>query len=186
MKKITTALFVLLFIMICTIQAQVKENVIKTSLSAPIIRTFTLAYERALNPDMSLQLGGSYFAGWSIGDTRLDGFSVLPEFRYYLSEEKECPNGGFIAPFLRYGSIGIEVGDEGTPDYGKASLTNYGGGVLVGVQRLFKETISLEAFIGPAYYNVNVQVEEGTEEEFSTGLLEGFSVRLGVTLGIAF
>ncbi len=186
MKTCFTVLLSALFISMGITHAQERSNVIKTSLTAPIIRTYTLAYERVLNKDMSVQLGGAYFAGWEIGDTRLDGFSIIPEYRYYLSESKTIPSGAFIAPFIRYGSIGLESGDAGTPDYVKASLTNIGGGVLVGVQRLFKETISLEAFIGPAYYDLSVKVESGMEENASLGLLEGFSVRLGVTVGIGF
>lgn len=111
-------------------EAQVKSNVIKTSLTAPILKTYTLAYEHAFNSDISAQLGFNYFAGWKIGDSRLNGFSVTPEFRYYLSESKEAPRGGFIAPFARYGSTGIKAGVIGDEDYGKADITLIGGAFL--------------------------------------------------------
>lgn len=186
MKKVTFTFLFALIASTFTLMAQVKNNLLKTSLTAPLIRTYTLAYERMLNDEMSLQLGFGYFGGWKLGDSKIDGFNLTPEFRYFLSEKKVAPSGGFVAPFLRYGSTGIESGEEGTEDYAKAGMTTIGGGVLIGVQRLFKETVSLEAFIGPAYYNSNLDIQSGAEEEFSTNLLDGFSVRLGATLGIAF
>ena len=187
MKKIIFLLSLSTAILISsTVTAQDKMNLLKTSLSAPLIRTYTLAFERVLNQDMSLQLGANYFAGWKFGDNRLNGYAVIPEFRYYLSESKETPNGGFIAPFARYGVTDIKMGEPGDEDYGKANIKMFGGGLLIGTQRIFKEVISLEAFIGPAYYNANVDVEAGSEEDFSLTLLDGWSVRLGVTIGIFF
>jgi hypothetical protein len=185
MKKIFTLLFAMVFTATAFVNAQ-KSNVVKTSLTAPLLRMYTLAYERALNPDMTVQLGGGYFSGFKLGDSRLDGFNVIPEFRYYLSESKDAPAGGFVAPFFRYGNYGIEIGEPTDVDYAKATLTGIGGGILVGVQRLFKETISLEAFIGPAYTSSSVDVEAGDEDAYDLKLFDGFGVRAGVTLGVAF
>jgi hypothetical protein len=187
MKKLfTVALIAIAIVLGNTAEAQVKSNVVKTSLTAPLIKTYVFAYERVLNEDMSLQLGFNYFAGWKIGDSRLNGFSVTPEFRYYLSESKMAPSGAFIAPFVRYGSTGIKSGEVGDVDFSEASISLIGGGLLIGTQRLFKDVISLEAFIGPAYYKANVDVETGTEEDLSLNLVGGWSVRLGVTIGFAF
>ena len=187
MKKIIILLSLLTAILISsTTTAQDKMNLLKTSLSAPLIRTYTLAFERVLNPDMSLQLGGNYFAGWKFGDNRFNGYAITPEFRYYLSESKEAPDGGFIAPYARYGVTGIKMGEPGDEDYGKAEVRMIGGGLLIGTQRIFKNLISLEAFIGPAYYNAKLDVESGIEEDFALTLLDGWSVRLGVTIGILF
>ena len=187
MKRIIYLLTLSIAIFISsTATAQSKKNLLKTSLTAPLIRTYTLAYERVLNADMSLQLGYNYFAGWKFGDNRLNGYSIIPEFRYYLSESKETPNGGFIAPFARYGVTGIKIGEPGDEDYGKADVQLFGGGLLIGTQRIFKDLISLEAFIGPAYYNAKVDVEDGIEEDFTLTLLDGWSVRMGITIGIAF
>ena len=63
-----------------------KQNVIKTDLFSAILRTGVLKYERALNEDMSLQLG-AFYTGYSPRDVdaRLSGFGITPEFRYYLS-----------------------------------------------------------------------------------------------------
>ncbi|HYW95213.1 MAG TPA: hypothetical protein VE870_06485 [Bacteroidales bacterium] len=102
-------------------KAQGKKNQIKTSLVMPLASVFELSYERMLNTEMSLQLGVG------IGSMNY----VNPQFRYFLSENLEAPSGAFISPYFL-------IGDEIS-----------GGGLTVGYQRLFKQKISLEAYLGP-------------------------------------
>lgn len=141
MKKIIVIISLALIICGSLVNAQEKSNLIKTSLFFPLLETFTLSYERVLNHEMSLQ--GTIFAG------DIFVIAVMPEFRYYLSENRIAPDGTFIAPYML---IGEEIG----------------GGVLVGVQRLFKAKISLDAFLGPLV------------------LGEGVVPFGGINLGIAF
>ena len=61
--------------------------------------------------------------------------SLRFEYRYYLSETKPAPSGAFIAPYGQLADDGITSG--------------LSGGLLIGYQRLFKQKIALEAFIGP-------------------------------------
>jgi hypothetical protein len=116
--------------------AQIKKNLLKTSLIFPMGGGFSLSYERLLNHEMSLQLTSA------IGG---DSFILVPEFRYYLTETKIAPSGTFVGPM-------IVIGNEA------------GAGLMVGVQRLFKQKISLEAYLGPlagtdgvsAFGNINI------------------------------
>jgi hypothetical protein len=188
MKKLIFPLVLVLALFTFSNSFGQVKNVVKTSLSAPLFKVYTLAYERALNEDMSLQLGLGYFGGWKLGDGKIDGFTVTPEFRYYLNEEKGAPKGGFIAPYLRYASYNLVVGNKGDTDYGKASLNVMGAGILVGTQKIFKDVISLEAFIGPAYSNASLKIKDGTgiASNYDLKLLDGFTVRAGLTLGFAF
>ena len=66
--------------------------------------------------------------------------SFRPSFRYYLSESP-APNGSFIAPTLHY-----------------REDADFGGGIMVGHQRLFKEKISLEVFVGPEFFSSGVNI----------------------------
>ncbi len=189
MKKITLTILAIFLLGSLVSHAQVKSNLIKTSLSAPLFRTYVLAYERVLNPDMGLQLG-FYYLDWKVSGTGLGGFAITPEFRYYLSETREAPNGAFIAPFLRYHSYNGESADLDPmdPDYAKASITIFGGGLLVGAQRVFKDVISLSAFIGPSYSTANIDYEDNVNDvdlDFGT-FNGGFSVRAGINIGVAF
>ncbi len=186
MKKVLLTLIAVSIIGSGVIQAQEKQNLLKTSLTSVFFKTYVLAYERVLNQDMSVQLGGFYM-GWSVGDAKLDGFAITPEYRYYLSESKNAPSGGFIAPFIRYQNYSFKSQDlEPTdPSYGEGSLSAIGGGLLIGYQRLFKETISLSAFIGPSYNSSNISYESN-EDAFDFDLFNGFGARAGVNVGIAF
>lgn len=189
MKKITISLLVICLAGTLVSQAQVKSNVVKTSLSAPLFRTYVLAYERVLNADMGVQLG-FYYLDWKVSGTGLDGFAITPEFRYYLSEKREAPNGAFVAPFLRYHKYNGESADLDPldPDYAKASVSIFGGGLIVGAQRVFKDVISLSAFIGPSYSTANIDYEDNVNDadlDFGT-FNGGFSVRAGINIGVAF
>ncbi|MBT29264.1 MAG: hypothetical protein CMO01_06345 [Thalassobius sp.] len=162
--------------------AQAPQNVIKLNIFSPIVRTLSVSYERALSTDNSFQVNVLY-TGYSIDDTKLRGFGITPEYRFYLSESKDAPAGFYIGPFLRYQNLNLEI--EGTTD--EATLSTFGGGLLIGGQWLFKDKISLDTFIGPSYNAGSVDVKDGADEDtFSTGIFSGFGVRFGVTVGYAF
>ena len=140
MKKI----FLFLVISSCfsiILNAQ-KKNIIKTSLIFPLAESFDISYERILNDEMSLVIEG--IIGSEFG-------AISPQFRYYLSEKNIAPTGAFVSPFGMIGSDGMT-----------------GGGVMVGYQRLFKEKLSLDAYIGPGIY------------------VEAIAVWGGINLGFAF
>lgn len=128
MKKGHIILFFLLISFSFCANAQEKRNLIKTSLVFPFAESFLISYERIINQESSVQLE------LVIGEM----LSIRPEYRYYLSETKIAPSGTFVAPYLH-------LYDE-----------NAGAGILVGVQRLYKSKISLEAFIGPGFYTEGV------------------------------
>ncbi len=159
----------------------VSQNIIKANLFSPIVRTGSFFYERVLNEDMSFQLG-FFYTGASISETSFRGVGITPEFRYYLSETRPAPSGVFVAPYARYQNFSITAEGES----GKGTFSGIGGGLLVGWQTLLKNTISLEGFIGPAYTSANVKVTDGDEEDFELGFFDGFGVRFGFTVGLAF
>jgi hypothetical protein len=178
-KSLTLIIASLCIIM--SVNAQdVKQNVIKANLFSPLVRTGSFFYERVLNEDMSLQLG-FFYSGASISDTKFRGFGITPEFRYYLSESKPAPSGIFVAPYLRYQNFDLSV--EG--DTGSATYSAMGGGLLIGAQRLLKNSISIEAFLGPSYSSGNIKLTDGASNNYDTGFFDGFGVRFGFTVGIA-
>lgn len=124
-----------------SLSAQIKKNVIKTSLVFPLGNVFELSYERVINADKSFQISG--FVGGGIDA------AIMPEFRLYLSEGREAPDGVFVAPFAM---VATDIG---------------GGGVMVGVQKLFKQKISLEACLGPFITTDGVAVMGGLNLGFA-------------------
>jgi hypothetical protein len=185
MRK-TIKMFAIMIILIAVMapaiaQEQVRQNIFKVNLISPLVRTGSFFYERVLNEDMSVQLG-VFYTGASIDVTEFRGLGITPEFRYYLSESKPAPSGVFIAPYLRYQNFNLSEENS----IGKATYSGIGGGLLVGTQRLLKNTISLEGFIGPSYFAGNLKVTDGQVEDFDIDFFDGFGVRFGFTVGIAF
>lgn len=177
MKKVV--LFALAaFILSTGLMGQKKSN-IKTDLFSAFLRTGVLKFERALNEDMSFQLG-AFYTGYSPGDTdaRLAGFGITPEFRYYLSENP-APHGTYLAPNFRYMKL---TADD---NINQATLTTYGFAINLGHQVIFKDLIVVDGWIGPAFAFRNLDDPSGQVEAGITSV-NGFAIRLGIAIGIAF
>jgi hypothetical protein len=132
-----------------------RAKILKFNIFSPVVETVTLAYENVLSPEKSFQLTLSFFEF---------GFVVTPEYRFYLSETA-APTGVYVAPYLRY----YQLDDN---EFETNSI--FGGGVVIGTQRLYKQKITIDAFIGPSASSIN----PFEEEEIS------FGIRAGLTLGI--
>lgn len=157
-------------------------NAIKINLISPVVRTLNLAYEHAINENSSIQLG-FYYTGAKINDTKINGYGITPEYRFYLSQTP-APDGFYVAPFLRYNSFTAEdKNDNQTTN--KATVSQFGGGVVVGRQWVFKERVTFDMFIGPKFQNTSVSVTQGSNS-FSGSLFNNFGLRGGITLGVAF
>lgn len=180
-------LFVFAMIFAMGTSTYAQQNVIKANLFSVIIKTGSFFYERALDDTKSLQLG-FYYTGFSVGDTKFRGFGITPEFRFYPGEE--APSGFYLAPFLRYQSLSLSADyyDDvtGQLEEGSATLSTFGGGLLIGNQWLFGDVVALDMFIGPAYNTGSLKVKDGNESNFEIGGFSGFGVRFGLTIGVAF
>jgi len=172
--------------------AHAQENVLKINIFSPIVKTFNVSYERKLSATGSFQLGAfftsyspedtkfSFFTSYSPEDTKFSGFGITPEYRFYLSET-EAPAGVYVAPFVRYQNF--KLTEESSAS--KGTYSSFGGGLVIGKQWIFKEKISIDAFVGPQFSSGNVKVTDGTDN-FDTGVFDGFGVRAGLTFGFAF
>jgi hypothetical protein len=189
MKKLLLISLALAFFSCSSIWAQ-KRNLVKINFLSPLIKTFNLQYEYAFKEKNSFQLG-VFYTGAKAGDVTLSGFGITPEFRMYLSAEKTAPTGFFLAPFIRYQNFTLKadvLDNSGMTAEGKASFSAIRPGMLIGYQWLFSDIVSFEFFLGPTYSfnSVKVKSDYGTEDDFSAGALNGFGLRSGLTLGIAF
>jgi hypothetical protein len=173
-------LAVVCFVML-TGGAMAQKTAIKINLLSPVARTLNLAFERAISENGSIQLG-FFYTGAKVGDTKIDGFGLTPEYRIYLSQSP-APNGFYVAPFLRY--INFKAEDKTDNSTNQATVTQFGGGVVVGRQWVFKERVTFDLFIGPKYQGTDVKVTAGTDS-FSGSLFNNFGIRGGITLGVAF
>jgi opacity protein-like surface antigen len=180
MKKILLAAAVLC-VGITAINAQKvsQENNFKVNILSPIVRTGSVFYERKLGESTTGQLG-FFYTGYSIDNLKLRGFGITPEFRYYASPDKGAMNGFYLAPFARYQNYTL------TEDANKGTFSSIGGGLLIGNQWMLKGGINIDLFIGPSISTGSIKVKSGTDNFDLPFGLEGFGVRSGLTVGIAF
>ncbi len=168
------------------------QNVIKINIPSLAVGTGSFFYERAINEQMSLQLGVSYtnISNETILNVRYKGFAITPEFRYYFSSV-EAPRGFYVAPFARYRRSDLtgEIKRDGQDFPANAKLSAYGAGVMIGGQWIAGKHVSLEAFVGPSLNarSINVTTPNVTEKEFPIpNILGVLGLRAGITVGFAF
>lgn len=173
-------ILLLSLILLSTISiTKAQKTVIKANVLSPLVRTGSFFIEHKLNDNSSIQLGLLY-TGNKWDDTRIRGWGITPEYRFYLSETP-APKGFFIAPYARYLNFNLK-NDESS----KAEFEGIGAGLIIGQQYIFKERVSFEWFFGPGYTNMDLDVKSGIENDFDTGSWDGFTLRAGLTVGIAF
>ncbi|MDH5381786.1 MAG: DUF3575 domain-containing protein [Cyclobacteriaceae bacterium] len=172
--------FIILVLSVAYNIANAQTNAIKINYLAPIVKTINLQFEHALNESSSVQLG-VYYLSWAPQGTttKFSGYGITPEYRFYLTESTF--KGVFLGPYFRFQSL--KLSDTSTADDGV--YTGYQGGAIIGKQWLFKDKITLEAFLGPCYGGGNVKVNSGTDV-FNVDTFNGFGLRIGTTLGFAF
>ena len=175
--------------------ASAQDNVVKVNILSPLVKTGSFFFEHKLSSSSSVQLG-ALFTNWSVADTKVSGFAITPEYRFYLSESKEAPRGFYVAPFVRYQNLTLKNSYEAY-DYSnntsqtqtdEASLNTFGGGILIGHQWIFKQRFSLDTFLGPSYNggSLTYKSSNGSNGNLDAGPFQGFGIRSGITFGIAF
>jgi hypothetical protein len=180
MKKVLTVLIFVSAAVAGYAQTGGKANAFKVNLFSPLVKTGSFFYERAINDKSSAQLGVG-FTAYNREDIKVSGIFFTPEYRFYLSGQSL--NGFYVGPFVRYQNLKVTDNTDGSGD--KATLSTFGGGVLVGRQWLFSNIITLDLFAGPSYNSGKVKVTSGSNVDVP-GTFQGFGARAGLTLGVAF
>ncbi|MDO1445248.1 DUF3575 domain-containing protein [Rhodocytophaga aerolata] len=168
------------------------KNVIKLNILSLAVGTVSGFYERVINEQMSFQLGASYTnisSDWIL-DVRYKGYTITPEFRYYLSST-EAPRGFYAAPFVRYRRSDVtgNITRDGREIPANGKISAYGAGLMVGGQWIIGRHFSLDAFVGPSLNarSIKVNTPDVTEKEFPVpNILGVFGLRAGITVGVAF
>lgn len=161
------------------------QHLLKINPLSLLTLTTSFFYERAINEQMSGQLGFFYtFPGITIGHTSYRGFGLTPEFRYYVTGV--APNGFYVGPYLRYQHFTLKYLENGSQfDGQRGAFTSFGGGGLLGYQWVFGERVSLDAFFGLAIsgFSIKADIPE-VEKKFRLPIPGAVLPRFGLTLGI--
>lgn len=166
------------------------RNVMKVNLTAAVLKTIEVQYERAVNkrqsfaigigvsPNVSLpfkqklldQFGGEEDARKAIESTKFTKFTITPEYRFYFGK-KGAPTGFYLAPFGRYTNMSFDQIYTFTPNSGKLHEANIkgkfkgiGGGILIGTQWALGKNMTLDWYIlGPFIGSLDASFD-GTDD----------------------
>ena len=154
-----------------------EKNVVKINTLSLIVGTGSIFYERKVADNLSAQLGVAYL-NYGIQDTRFTGLIATPEVRLY--PKKNAIDGFYLAPYVRYHNFSLKVEEE------KATYLNFGGGISIGRQWITDSGFTMDLFFGGHYGAGKIILEADSEDPFSTDLFDGFSTRMGFSIGFAF
>ncbi|MEL6589967.1 MAG: DUF3575 domain-containing protein [Bacteroidota bacterium] len=166
MKNTFASLFALLLLMGGALQAQ--DNIVKLRLGQLGAGKAEVTYERVVSDNQSLAISVGFRIPRTVpldnissdtlftsasGNSRFNGFSITPEYRFYLGSEG-APYKFYIGPYLRYRRWGYELTtnvvyeDNGSLEDLDVSIDGswsaFGGGVTMGVQWLINDVVSID------------------------------------------
>ncbi len=190
-----------------TNQAITRLNTFKLNILSPFVNAATVAYERKINAECSLQLTASYmdFSGFEYEKYRstIRSFSLCPEVRFLLTstESREW----YVSAFARY--IYVDVEDKPDQNYAyfdgnylEGKYHSAGLGLTIGKKFTFKNRFTLEAFAGPVYSKILMATSENKINGTQSGntntfygeslvpkpYVNGYGLRGGVLIGYKF
>ncbi len=207
MKSIITASIILMLLFPMLVGAQDSivpdyRNIVKVNIAALLVSNVSLLYERKLNEHWSLLTGAGYRWGGSVpkafglgevivssNTSGITGFSITPEIRYYFNfcECGGSPSGLYAGLYGRYtkfyGDLAFSVWDGS--EYYQALVTSnlreFGGGLQLGYQFIFKERWTVDfMFAGPrlSSYKLKADLESDDLEELVSAIEDEINEKL--------
>jgi hypothetical protein len=181
------------------------NSIPKINVMAMAFNNVSLFYERAIYPNVTASLGigikssGKSHKLFEANDYNLrvdfgsiTGYSITPEFRYYLKTcEENLPAGFYAGIYFRYNVYKSNADfvhqiPDSIPSYfsSDASLRELGVGIQLGYQLVIKKRFTVDfLFFGPRYSflkltnEFNGQITESTKkdvEDYVNSVIERF------------
>ncbi|CAN5551424.1 hypothetical protein BH23BAC1_BH23BAC1_12120 [soil metagenome] len=166
-----------------------KKNIVKINPLSLALATGNFSYERLLGEKTSFQMGTLYTSiKWS--GNGYAGLGLTPEFRYYFSAQG-AGSGFYIAPYARYWNLNASVKSDLSDINEKFTTSMLSGGLNAGGQLKVGNSVRIDLFFGPQYFNVMSTKYESNSNGQNTTAKSGFLgggmwVRGGVNVGVAF
>ncbi len=195
-QKISVCLiFVVFFPLMASAQDTIVpeyKNIVKINTAALLFKNVSLLYERKLNNHWTVLAGAGY--RWegtvprafglgkvivSTDASRINGFSLTPEVRYYfnLCECGGSPSGFYAGFYTRYteffGNLTFHFwnGSEFKDSSVDANLRELGAGLQLGYQFIFKQRFTVDfMFAGPrlSTYKLKTTIDPNDLEDLAT------------------
>jgi hypothetical protein len=177
-RKIFTPL---VFILLTALYTKAQDNNIKVNVINLFSKKLAFSYERAINKHQSLQLDLGFQLKKTI-PTYIDsddetesavgsynGYSIMPEYRFYSKSKRNALTGFYFAPYLKYYHYGIKMDvdfDHVRYDV-DGKWNSIGGGCLIGWQWIIKERFSIDFnLIGLGIQNHSLNFDYTTNDPY--------------------
>lgn len=176
--------------------AQAQSNIVKLNAASLGVQTASVFFEHRTAVDRSINMG-LFVANYNIKDEQsgttsstrqFQGFGLTGEYRFYSGTD--ALRGVFLGPYLRFQHFNLKetsIFNGNLPQEDKATLTTFGGGVVLGWQGIIADRLSIEPFLGVGYAAGNVVNTHGNSSAFNfQNGLRGLELRPGLSIGFAF
>ena len=187
-------LFMLALLSFSKTNLQAQRNVIKANLAGIFSGQYGGSYEIAFSPKTSFMLSGHAISKKQQEEfvtalTSEEGFNVIPEFRYFLTNaEQNAPQGFFIGANFRYEKTDVSVTGFDTDSLNTSGqITNLGYGLSLGQQWIFAKRIALEVVFSPYFNTAAITGKLAEQGSIFYEPKEGLQAKqIAVSFGIAF
>jgi hypothetical protein len=152
------------------IKARAPENTVTVSLG----QHFTVEYERAVRPDVSLYVGPALFAGFASlsGEERSElGLGGQIGARFFITGQ--APEGLFVSPSLTLAYARLRAGTT------YQSGLRVSSGAMLGYTFLFGDVVALSLGAGASYIGIS-------RTEGSVAMPGPLEANVRVAMGVAF
>lgn len=157
-----------------------KKNILKVNLTSPVLKNYSLQYERVLNKRLSVAVSGRLMPASTlpfrnliknqltevddenvnrvVDQVQFSNYAITPELRWYVGK-KGYGRGFYIAPYYRFASYKVLGNDITVEEDGETysadvsgNVTAHTGGLLLGAQWLLSKSIGLDLWLlGPSF-----------------------------------
>lgn len=168
---------------------QAQNNVIKLNTIGLLLKSGSVFFEHRVDKSNSLNMGfllANYNTNNPDLNTQFKGFALTGEWRSYF--KSNSLHGLFIGPYLRYQNYRVTETLESpgiSPWVGKARLVTFGGGGVMGWQKIFGSGVTIEPFLGLGAAVGKIDILENTTRDIRIGEGLSFELRPGFNIGYA-
>lgn len=173
-----------------------QHVIIKSNVLGIISGNYGGAAEFAVGRKVGISIGGNYVSTKKGDDSQISiteqetGYNVIPEVRFYLSNRIDGGNlqGLYVGPNLIYEKLKVKITNP-LPDttFIAGQVTNFGYGVIVGHQWLFRNRFAVDFFFNPYFNSPSITDEIATAAPQPYEEKKGIQFRrIGVSVGIGF
>ncbi|MES2388626.1 MAG: DUF3575 domain-containing protein [Bacteroidota bacterium] len=147
-----------------------------------------ISVQHTFKNNMAFQLA-VFYRYKSEGSDVSNTVNIIPEYRYYVDDDRTAPSGFYIAPYLQYNYMVNTSRYKINTNYNTEKYVLYGLGVATGYQLVRSSGLTFDVFMGASRLGGKSTFSDsglsGTPEQKSNRAFIGY-FRWGLSAGYSF